>query len=210
MTVTGHAADGSWPCSCAAANAASRTSAVLFIVMLAACAAAIVEAQAPAADPADVGTITDIVRVSYEVISGPAGTPRQWRRDSTLYMPGATFVALGERGGHVQVRIMTPEEYRQRTNQRFVAEGMIETEIAGHIECFGNVAQVRSVYTFRRSATGPVEARGVNYFMLYWDGRRWWITGMAWDDERPSNPIPPQWITSKETGPPPACPAARR
>ena len=30
-------------------------------------------AQAPAAAPADVGTIADIMRVSYEVISGPAG-----------------------------------------------------------------------------------------------------------------------------------------
>ena len=34
-------------------------------------------AQHPAADPADVGTIEDIVRVSYEVISGPPGTPRR-------------------------------------------------------------------------------------------------------------------------------------
>ena len=46
-------------------------------------------AQAPAAAPADVGTIADIMRVSYEVISGPAGAVRQWRRDRTLYMPGA-------------------------------------------------------------------------------------------------------------------------
>ena len=185
------------------------TRSVPFTVMLATCATVIVAAQGPAADPADVGTITDIVRVSYEVISGPAGTPRQWRRDSTLYMPGATFVALGERGGEVQARIMTPEEYRRRTNQRFVADGMIEAEIAARVECFGNVAQVRSVYTSRRSATGPVETRGVNYYMLYWDGRRWWITGMVWDDERPTNPIPPQWITPQEHGPPPACPAAR-
>ena len=50
----------------------------------------VVYAQAPAAASADVGTIADIMRVSYEVISGPAGTPRQWDRDRTLYMPGAT------------------------------------------------------------------------------------------------------------------------
>jgi len=47
----------------------------------------------PVANPTDVATIEAIVRASYEVISGPAGTPRQWRRDSTLYGPGATFVA---------------------------------------------------------------------------------------------------------------------
>jgi len=39
-----------------------------------------------------------------------------------------------------------------------------------------------------------VEARGVNYYSLYWDGSRWWISGISWDDERPDNPIPPSWV----------------
>jgi hypothetical protein len=151
-------------------------------------------AQPPVADPADVGTIADIVRVSYEVISGPAGTPRQWRRDSTLYMPGATFVSVSETDGRVQAAIMTPEEYRQRAGPRQVADGMIETEIGRRIERWGNVAQVRSVAAVRRTADGPVEARYVNYFQLYWDGTRWWIAGMVWDEERPEAPIPGSWV----------------
>ena len=158
-------------------------------------------AQMPAADPADVSTIEAIVRVSYEVISGPAGTPRQWRRDSTLYAPGATFVATGERNGKPVARSMTAEEYRKRVDAGFVAEGFIEREIGSRIERFGNVAQVRSVYEARRSAGGPVIARGTNYYMLYWDGARWWITGMVWDDERPSNPVPRRWIGVHEKVP---------
>ena len=51
-----------------------------------------VSAQMPIADPTDVGTIEGIVSAFYDVISGPAGSLRQWRRDSTLYMPAATFV----------------------------------------------------------------------------------------------------------------------
>jgi hypothetical protein len=153
-----------------------------------------VDGQVPTADPADVGTIADIVRVSYEVISGPAGTPRQWRRDSTLYMPGATFVSVSEVDGRVQSVIMTPEEYRQRSGPRQVANGMIEAEIGRRIERWGHVAQVRSVADVRRTPGGPVEARYVNYFQLYWDGTRWWIAGMVWDEERPSAPIPESWI----------------
>jgi len=155
-------------------------------------------AQQPAADPADVRTIEDIVRVSYEVISGPPGTPRQWRRDSTLYAPGAMFHALREdSAGKVSVYSMTPEEYRRRTDKGFVKNGLIEYEIGTHAERFGNVAQVRSVYAMRRTTDGPVTARGVNYFQLYWDGTRWWITGMVWDDERKHNPIPKEWIGAK-------------
>jgi hypothetical protein len=153
----------------------------------------VASAQQPVADPADVGTIADIVRVSYEVISGPAGTPRQWRRDSTLYMPGATFVSVTEADGRVQSTIMTPEEYRQRSGHQ-VEHGMFETEIGRRIERWGHVAQVRSVAVVRRTPEGPIEERYVNYFQLYWDGTRWWIAGMVWDKERPNAPIPASWI----------------
>src|SRR6185437_8146968 len=51
-------------------------------------------AQTPAPDPADVGTIEGIVHAYFVVINGPPRTPRQWRRDSTLCMPAATFVSM--------------------------------------------------------------------------------------------------------------------
>lgn len=158
-------------------------------------------AQPPAANPSDVATIEAIVRTSYEVISGPAGTPRQWRRDSTLYAPGATFVAMSERDGKPRVTIMTPEEYRRATDSGFVARGLFEYEIGSRIERFGNVAVVRSVYAMRRTADGPIDARGVNYFTLYWDGTRWWISGMVWDAERPTNPLPDGWVGRQERSP---------
>lgn len=157
-------------------------------------ASSVVHAQARAAAPADVGTIADIMRVSYEVISGPAGAPRQWDRDRTLYMPGATFVAMSKRDGKVQTSIMTTEEYRQKSDARFVAEGLFETEIGSRVERFGNVAQVRSVSVARRTPTGPIEGRYVNCAQLFWDGNRWWIAGMVWDEERPDNPIPRAWL----------------
>ena len=161
----------------------------------------VLHAQTPVAIPADVGTIRDIVRVSYETISGPAGTPRQWRRDSTLYSPTATFVELSERDGKTVVAVETPEDYRRKNNTDFVKNGLIETEIGSHIERFGNVAVVRSISVARQAPNGPIEGRWVNYFTLYWDGSRWWISGMVWDQERPNNPIPKSWIGVREEKP---------
>jgi hypothetical protein len=158
-------------------------------------------AQAPVANPADVTTIADIVRVSYEVISGPAGTPRQWRRDSTLYSPTATFVAMSERNGKAVVTTMTAEDYRRINNENFVKNGLFETEIGSRIERFGNVAFVRSITESRRTPNGPVDGRYVNYVSLYWDGSRWWISGFVWDEERPNNPIPKSWIGVREEVP---------
>ena len=156
------------------------------------------QAQLPPADPADVGTIQAIVNAYYDVINGPPGTPRQWRRDSTLYMPAATFVAMSMRDGKPVPKVMTPEEFRRGTNDEFVKDGFYETEIGHRIERFGNVAQVRSVYETRHTAKGPLLGRGVNYLMLYWDGTRWWISGAVWDDERAGTKLPASWVGAKE------------
>jgi hypothetical protein len=43
------------------------------------------------ADPADVGTIEGIVHAYYDVINGPAGVPRQWRRDSRWWISSAVW-----------------------------------------------------------------------------------------------------------------------
>ena len=139
------------------------------------------------ADPADVRTIPDLVRASYEVINGPAGASRQWDRDRTFYMPGATDVSVWEEAGQVRTKIMTPEAYRRDFR---IDRAGFESEIGRRIERYGHIAQVRSVAVVRRSPDGPIEERYVNYFQLYWDGARWWIAGMVWQKEGPSTPIP--------------------
>ncbi|HVV73394.1 MAG TPA: hypothetical protein VHI52_18120 [Verrucomicrobiae bacterium] len=145
--------------------------------------------QLPKPNPTDVDTISDIVRASYETISGPARNPWPWERDRTLYMPRAIFVSNTMEHGHLVRRVETPEEYRRR-----FLPGGYETEIGRKIERFGNVAQVRSVSVARDTPDGPITGRWVNYFQLYWDGARWWIAAMVWDQERESLPIPQSWI----------------
>ncbi len=162
---------------------------------------ALATAQMPPANPADVGTIEGIVHAYYDVINGPPGAPRQWRRDSTLYMASAMFVAMDERDGKPVPAIMSPEDFRRRANAGMVKNGFYEIEIGSRIERFGNVAEVRSVYETRNKEGGPLTGRGINYLMLYWDGTRWWITGAVWDDERQDNPIPAAWVGAHERAP---------
>jgi len=145
-------------------------------------------AQTPA-HPDDVATIDGIIAAFYDVISGPAGAPRQWDRDRTLYMPGARFVSMGMRDGRPVPSIMDHEQYVARTNDFLVRNGFYEEEIHRLTRRFGNVAHVFSTYQFRRTPDGPVEGRGVNSIQLYWDGARWWIAGAIWDAERPETPL---------------------
>jgi hypothetical protein len=36
----------------------------------------------------------------------------------------------------------------------------------------------------RAKADGPVFGRGVNSLQIYWDGKRYWVASVMWDDER--------------------------
>ena len=39
--------------------------------------------------------------------------------------------------------------------------------------------------------------RGINSFQLLNDGKRWWVVTIFWLGETPDNPIPKQYLKSK-------------
>ena len=140
--------------------------------------------------PADVATIDGMIQAFYDVISGPAGQPREWSRDRMLYIPGVRFVAMSVKDGAPVAQVMSHQQFVEDSDPWMVGQGFFEKEIHRVTRRFGNIAHVFSTYAFRREAEGPVLGRGVNSIELFWDGTRWWIAGAIWDGERPDNAIP--------------------
>lgn len=147
-----------------------------------------------AARPADVATLDGIIHAFYDVITGPAGQPRDWARDRTLYIPGVKFVAMSTNKNAPVAHVMSHQEFVEDSDSGMVGQGFFEQEIHRVTRRFGNIAHVFSTYAFRRTAAGPVLGRGVNSIELFWDGARWWIAGAIWDGERPDNPIPAAFL----------------
>ncbi|HLZ11725.1 MAG TPA: hypothetical protein VKP58_03980 [Candidatus Acidoferrum sp.] len=102
---------------------------------------------------------------------------------------GSAMEKQGEKR-HVQVRTTDDQEYLDESNDSMVKQGFTEMELGREIKRFGNVATVLSSYEGKVQSTGKVVTRGVNIFSLYFDGQRWWIQTMLWDEEGPGNPIP--------------------
>jgi hypothetical protein len=139
----------------------------------------------------DVGSLDGIMKAFYEVISGPAGQPRQWSRDRTLYISGVKFVSMNENAtGEPVAHVMDHQQFVDSSNEMVVSKGFFEWEIHRETNRFGNIAHIFSTYESRITKEGPVIARGVNSIELFWDGKRWWIASAIWDDERKNNPIP--------------------
>jgi hypothetical protein len=99
--------------------------------------------------------------------------------------------------GRPEARVMTHQQFVDDSNSYFLKAGFYEQEIHRATERFGNIAHVWSTYESRNQADGPVIARGINSLELFWDGTRWWIASAIWDDERPDNLIPDEYLPKK-------------
>jgi hypothetical protein len=143
----------------------------------------------------DVSSLDGIMKAFYEVISGPAGEPRQWSRDRTLYIPGVRFVSMSVNAkGEPVGRVMDHQQFVDSTDAELAAKGFFEWEIHRETKRFGNIAHIFSTYESRITKDGPVIARGVNSIELFWDGKRWWIADAIWDEERKDNPLPKEFL----------------
>ncbi len=154
----------------------------------------------PAANASDVSSMDAIMRAVYDVISGPAGKKRDWNRMRSLFIPGARLIptAPGKTGDGVASRVLDVEGYVTRAGSYLETNGFFEREAARRTEQYGNIAHVFSTYESRHKADDPKPfARGINSFQLMNDGKRWWIVTIFWQEETPTNPLPPKYLETK-------------
>lgn len=157
-----------------------------------------VAATTPVANPADVATMDSIVASLYDVISGPAG-PRNWDRFRSLFVPGARLIPTGRKPtGEVGSRVLTPDEYIQRSAPFIEKNGFFEREISRRTEKFGSIAHLFSTYESRHAKDDEKPfARGINSIQLMNDGKRWWIVTVFWQGEDDKNPLPAEYLRNR-------------
>jgi hypothetical protein len=149
----------------------------------------------PAAKPDDVKSVDSLLAALYDVISGPAGE-RDWNRFRSLFMPNARLTSAEKTpDGAVRVRPSSVEDYVRLGGNYFLKNGFFEKPMVSRVETFGNVAQVFSSYESRHALDEAPFARGINSLQMLYDGKRWWVVNILWDEERPDNPLPKDFRT---------------
>jgi hypothetical protein len=165
----------------------------------------------PAAKPEDVASPDAILAEVYAVISGPAGQKRDWDRFRPLFLPGARLIrtapkraenSAGDKSAEAAAPpkdfaavVMTPDEYVVRGDAYFAKNSFYEREAARRAERWGNIMQVFSTYESRHDPKDPEPfARGINSFQLFFDGSRWWIVTIFWQQESPEMPLPKEFL----------------
>jgi hypothetical protein len=156
-------------------------------------------AAIPPANPADVATMDSIISAVYDVISGPAKSPRNWDRFRSLFVPGARLIPTGRRPtGEVLTRVLSPEDYIQRSGPILEQNGFFEREVSKRVEKYANIAHIFSTYESRHTKDEAKPfARGINSFQLMNDGKRWWIVTIFWQGEDDKNPLPAEYLRTR-------------
>jgi hypothetical protein len=159
----------------------------------------------PAAkNSADVDTVEHILASLYDVISGPAGKPRDWDRFRSLFLPDGRLgvirpeqPATGDQPAHLgDVVLLSPDTYIERDDPYFKTQGFFEHGVHNNIEEFGNLVHIWSTYESRHALTDEKPfARGVNSIQLAHAQGRYWIASILWDDERPGLTLPGKYLS---------------
>src|SRR5258707_14608379 len=153
---------------------------------------------------ADVASIDAIITAAYDVISGPAGEKRDWERERSLYYPGARLIPTAKPGanGGLAPQMLDVDGFIARVEPYFAEHGFFENEIARRTEQFGHIAQVWSTYESRYNADDPEPfMRGINSIQLFYDGNRWWIVNIFWQQESAEDPIPEKYLQAARAVP---------
>jgi hypothetical protein len=133
----------------------------------------------------DVSTLDGIIYALYEVLSGPAGQPRNWERYRTLFVDGARLMpVVAVAGGKPHVRQLRVEDYISRVEPIFAVENFWERETSRQTEIIGRIAHVLSRYESLRDPHGPPFEHGVNSMQLFYDDSRWWVISVMWNTSR--------------------------
>jgi len=151
----------------------------------------------------DVDTVEHLVASLYDVISGPAGKPRDWDRFRALFLPDGRLGVIradasataNQPARKSDTVLLTPDMYVERDDPYFKAQGFFERSIANRIEEFGNLVHVWSTYESRHAADDSTPfTRGINSIQIVHAQGRYWVASVMWDDERPGLTLPEKYL----------------
>jgi hypothetical protein len=148
----------------------------------------------------DGSSVDAIIAALYQSVShGPEEEPN-WKRMHEIFLPVGILIPP-KRPDAPEHSVLDVDAFQDRVRkgtaaakERGDSTAFFESEVARKSDCFGNVCQVFSTYEGRH-APGDEKpfVRGINAIQLVKDGKRWWIASVAWDTEKPDNPIPAEY-----------------
>jgi len=137
--------------------------------------------------PADVSSIDAIIKALYDSITFTKGKEPNLDRLRFLFTSNAQFIRMTEEGA----KIMSLDDFISSFAERVKKGELIsfyEKEVSRKENLFGNIAHILSKYVKSMNQDTPTAERsGVNSIQLIYEGKRWWICCILWEDKPTDN-----------------------
>lgn len=139
----------------------------------------------------DFSNMDTVITGIYTAISGPPGG-QDWALEDQLFHADARLVRTRVADDGTPIHFaFTVDEFREATIPLLADQHFYEIETNRKVFRFGNIAQAFSEYEARDAEEGGnLLFRGMNMVQLFWDGARWWIMHIIWDNERDGVTLP--------------------
>lgn len=145
---------------------------------------------APASAQDETTAIEATIDALYAVISGPVGEPRDFDAMRDLFMEGAAMGSVGAGpDGHGRGRVITLDDYIERSGPWLVENGFTERATRTEIDQWGEIAYARSAYEGVNGVTGEVFLIGVNYITLFKVEGEWKVASILWRTQTEDWPV---------------------
>jgi hypothetical protein len=138
----------------------------------------------------EAGTLDLLMKNLYGFISGPAGQKRDAAKIRGLFHPDCRFTVTGNKPGQgATFRSLSLDAFMERAMPSW-EKGFFEQETQREVKAWGNMASVWTTYESRLEKDGPVVMRGINSLQLQWDGKRWWVMAIQFQNADENTKLP--------------------
>lgn len=139
----------------------------------------------------DEKAIHETINQTLAIISGEKGEARDWETFRTLYIEKAQFHILQKNPkdttNAVRIISIDVETFIEKAGPNYEKYGFLEEETAYTIHLFNKVAHVEQKYFAEQNGK---KMEGINYYQLVFDGTKWRITSLTWDEPDETHPLP--------------------
>lgn len=137
----------------------------------------------------EAGSIDGLMKSLYGFISGPAGK-RDAAKIRALFHPDARFSISGHKpDGTPVVRAFSVEEFLGRALPNW-EKGFVEHEVKRDVQQWGSMASVWTRYETSFGEGMKEHMRGINTLTLHFDGQRWWVMALHFQNEDATTKLP--------------------
>ena len=136
-------------------------------------------------------SIDGVVNEGLAIITGERGEKRDWEAFRMLFDPNAQISVVNHDSlGNAVRNVYSLEQFVRLGMRYYETDGFIEYEISSVIDEYNGIATVFQGYYAKEL---DIEEKGINTYQLFFDGTRWWITGLMWTSDRNGVKLPEKY-----------------